>query len=89
LVAIVSHRHLRYATGVLHLTLLASSIALIRSGRIYRMILGAQLALFLTAVTRPGIARYYVVVTWATVPSLISYLRAGVSPAWEKVEGTR
>ena len=89
LLAIVSHRHLRYGSGLLHLTLLASSIALMRSARVYQVILGAQLALFLNAATRPGIARYYVVVTWATVPSLISYLRAGVSPAWEKVEGTR
>jgi cellulose synthase/poly-beta-1,6-N-acetylglucosamine synthase-like glycosyltransferase len=89
LVAIVSHRHLRYGTGVLHLILLTSSFALARSGRFYRGAVGAQLSLLLAAAARPGIARYYVVVTWATVPSLINYLRAGVSPVWEKVAGTR
>ena len=45
--------------------------------------------LLLLAAARPGIARYYVVVTWATVPALINYLRAGVSPVWEKAEGSR
>jgi hypothetical protein len=89
LTAIVSHRHLRYATGVLHLILLASSIALARSGPLYRRAVAAQLALLLGAAARPGIARYYVVVTWATVPSLINYLRAGVPPVWEQVPGTR
>jgi hypothetical protein len=87
--AIVSHRHLRYASGLLHLLLLASSLALVRSGRIYRIALGAQIALLATAAARSGIARYYVLVTWATVPALINYLRAGVSPVWEKAEGTR
>ena len=89
LIAIASHRHLRYASGMLHLILIASSIALVGAGRVYRAALGAQGALLLTAVARPGIARYYVLVTWATVPSLINYLRAGVSPVWEKAEGTR
>jgi cellulose synthase/poly-beta-1,6-N-acetylglucosamine synthase-like glycosyltransferase len=89
LLALVSHRHLRYASGMLHLILLASSIALIRAGRVYQVALGAQLALLVAAVTSSGIARYYVLVTWATVPSLVNYLRAGVSPVWEKAAGTR
>ncbi len=88
-IEIVSHRHLRYASGLLHLILLVSSIALIPAGLVYRTVLGAQVALFSAALARSGIARYYVLVTWATVPSLINYLRAGVSPFWEKVEGTR
>jgi phosphatidate cytidylyltransferase len=29
------------------------------------------------------------IVTWATVPALANYLRAGVSPVWEKAAGTR
>ena len=37
LLALVSHRHLRYGSGVLHVVLLASSIAL-RDGRAYRAI---------------------------------------------------
>jgi cellulose synthase/poly-beta-1,6-N-acetylglucosamine synthase-like glycosyltransferase len=87
--AVVSHRHLRYATGPLHLTLLASSIALARAGHVYRLALGAQGALLAAAAARSGIARYYVLVTWATVPALLNYLRAGVPPDWEKAEGTR
>jgi glycosyltransferase involved in cell wall biosynthesis len=89
LLEIVSHRHLRYASGVLHLLLLASSIALVGAGHIYQAALGAQLALLVAAVAHGGIARYYVLVTWATVPALVNYLRAGVSPVWEKAEGTR
>jgi cellulose synthase/poly-beta-1,6-N-acetylglucosamine synthase-like glycosyltransferase len=86
---IVSHRHLRYASGMLHLVLLASSIGLVRAGRVYRCLLGAQAALLVAALARSGIARYYVVVTWATVPALINCLRGEVSPVWEKAEGTR
>jgi len=85
---IVSHRHLRYGSGALHLALLASSIALVGTGRFYRGALGAQVLLLLAA-ARPGIARYYVAVTWATVPALVNYFRAGVSPLWEKAEGSR
>jgi cellulose synthase/poly-beta-1,6-N-acetylglucosamine synthase-like glycosyltransferase len=89
LLEIVSHRHLRYSSGMLHLALLASSIGLVRAGRVYQGVLGAQVALLLAAVARSGIARYYVLVTWATVPALNNFLRAGVSPVWEKAEGTR
>jgi hypothetical protein len=88
LVALVSHRHLRYASGPLHLVLLATSAALARDGRFYRAALAGQAGLLLAAL-RPGIARYYVVVTWATVPALLNYVRAGVSPVWEKAEGSR
>ena len=88
LVALLSHRHLRYASGALHLVLLATSARLARDGRFYRAALAAQAALLLAAL-RPGIARYYVVVTWATVPALLNYFRAGVSPVWEKAAGSR
>ena len=84
-----SHRHLRYASGLLHLTLLASSAALARHGRVYRSALAAQLALLAAAAARPGLARYYVLVTWATLPALGRYLRAGVPAVWEKAPGTR
>jgi hypothetical protein len=56
---------------------------------VYRCLLGAQAALLVAALARSGIARYYVVVTWATVPALINCLRGEVSPVWEKAEGTR
>ena len=85
----VSHRHLRYASGVLHALLLASSIAGARASPVRRAALGGQLALLGAATARSGVARYYVLVTWATVPALTNYLRGGVSPVWEKAAGTR
>jgi cellulose synthase/poly-beta-1,6-N-acetylglucosamine synthase-like glycosyltransferase len=89
LVQVMSHRHLRYASGLLHLALLGTSFALVRSGRVYRAALAAQAALLAAALARSGIARYYVAVTWATVPALVTCLRGKVSPVWEKAEGTR
>jgi hypothetical protein len=89
LLEIVSHRHLRYGSGLLHLILLASSIALIGDGLIYQAVFGAQLALVLAAIAGIGIPRYYVLVTCATVTSLLNYLRSGVPAVWEKAEGTR
>ena len=88
MVALVSHRHLRYASGALHLIMLGASSRLLGAGRVYRGAFAAQAALLLAAL-RPGIARYYVVVTWATVPALLNYFREGVSPVWEKAEGSR
>ncbi|MFL6038172.1 MAG: glycosyltransferase family 2 protein [Gaiellaceae bacterium] len=89
LLEIVSHRHLRYASGLLHLVLLGSSVALVREGLVYELVLGAQLLLLLAAALGVGIARYYVLVTWATVVSLVRYLRFGVPAVWAKAEGTR
>ncbi len=89
LLEILSHRHLRYASGLLHLVLLGSSIALVREGLVYQVALGAQLLLLLAAGIGIGIARYYVLVTWATVVSLVRYLRFGVPAVWAKAEGTR
>jgi cellulose synthase/poly-beta-1,6-N-acetylglucosamine synthase-like glycosyltransferase len=86
---IVSHRHLRYGSGILHLVLLGSSIALVGSGFVYQLALAAQLLLLAAAAAGVGIARYYVLVTWATVASLVNYLREGVPAVWEKAEGTR
>jgi cellulose synthase/poly-beta-1,6-N-acetylglucosamine synthase-like glycosyltransferase len=89
LLEILSHRHLRYASGILHLFLLGSSIALVREGLVYQFALGAQLLLLLAAALGVGVARYYVLVTWATVVSLVRYLRFGVPAVWAKAEGTR
>jgi hypothetical protein len=89
LLAILSHRHLRYASGLLHLALLGSSIALAGSGWIYVAALAAQVLLLAAAAAGVGLARYYVLVTWATLVSLVNYLRVGVPPVWEKAEGTR
>ncbi|MDQ2968501.1 MAG: glycosyltransferase family 2 protein [Actinomycetota bacterium] len=89
LLEILSHRHLRYASGLLHLILLGSSLALVREGLVYQLALGAQVLLLLAAAVGVGIARYYVLVTWATVVSLVRYLRFGVPAVWAKAEGTR
>jgi cellulose synthase/poly-beta-1,6-N-acetylglucosamine synthase-like glycosyltransferase len=81
-VALISHRHLRYASGVLHLILLASTVALLGDGWFYAVALGLQLGLFAAAAVGVGIARYYVLVSWATVVSLWNYLRRGVPATW-------
>ncbi|HLX31747.1 MAG TPA: glycosyltransferase family 2 protein [Gaiellaceae bacterium] len=82
LVALLSHRHLRYASGVLHLVLLGSSIALLGHGTVYAVFLGLQLGLLAAALAGVGIARYYVLITWATVVALLNYLRRGVPATW-------
>ena len=94
---LLSHRVLRYASGLLHVVLFASSIALARHGIVYQVALAGQLAwLVLAALGRlrvrvpgAGIAYYYFLVTWATIAALVSYLRFGVSPHWERAEGVR
>jgi cellulose synthase/poly-beta-1,6-N-acetylglucosamine synthase-like glycosyltransferase len=88
-IEIVSHRLLRYASGLLHLVLLATSLALATHGWVYAAVLAAQLLLLLAAALGAGIARYYVLVTWATVQALWNYVRRGVPATWEPAEGTR
>jgi cellulose synthase/poly-beta-1,6-N-acetylglucosamine synthase-like glycosyltransferase len=88
-VALISHRHLRYGSGLLHAVLLATSLALVTQGWVYDLVLGAQLALLAAAAAGVGIARYYVLVTWATVAALWNYLRRGVPATWQPAEGTR
>ena len=82
LLALVSHRHLRYASGLLHLILLGSSIALLGRGAVYPVLLGLQLGLLAAALAGVGIARYYVLITWATIVALWNYLRRGVPASW-------
>ena len=89
LVEVLSHRILRYASGILHIVLLATSLALVGEGLLYQFALGFQLALIAAALLGVGIARYYALVTWATVVSLWNYLRRGVPATWEAAEGTR
>src|ERR687885_678928 len=59
LVEIVSHRLLRYGSGLLHLALLGSSLRLARAGRLYAAALAGQLLFLAAAVGRPGLPRYY------------------------------
>jgi hypothetical protein len=89
LVETLSHRHLRYGSGLLHLVLLGSSAALAGEGPAYRSALGGQLGVLGAAALGAGLPRYYVLVTWATVESLWNYLRRGVPATWEAAEGTR
>lgn len=86
---IVSHRLLRYGSGILHVVLLASSFALLSHGWVYDVVLAAQLAVLAAAASGVGIARYYVLVTWATLVSLRNYIRRGVPATWQAAEGTR
>ena len=86
---IVSHRLLRYGSGLLHLALLGSSVALAPRGRVYALALAGQAAFLAAAAARPGLPRYYTLVTWATVEALVGYLRHGVPAVWDKAEGTR
>jgi cellulose synthase/poly-beta-1,6-N-acetylglucosamine synthase-like glycosyltransferase len=86
---IVSHRLLRYGSGLLHIALLATSLALIAHGWIYDAVLAAQFALLLAAAAGVGVVRYYVLVSWATLVALWNYLRRGVPATWDVPEGTR
>jgi cellulose synthase/poly-beta-1,6-N-acetylglucosamine synthase-like glycosyltransferase len=89
LVKLVSHRHLRYGSGVLHLALLGSSFMLAGRGGVYRLAWLGQLAFLAEAARRPGLARYYTLVTWGTVESLKNYVDRGVPAVWDKAPGTR
>jgi glycosyltransferase involved in cell wall biosynthesis len=89
LVEVLSHRHLRYASGLLHLLALGTNIALLGHGALYAVTLGLQLGLLAAAAVGVGIARYYVLVSWATVVALWNYLRRGVPSTWDAAEGTR
>ncbi len=94
---LVSHRVLRYSTGILHLGLLVSNLMLVARAPFYRLFLLFQLAgLGLAAAGRarlpiPGarIAYYYFVVTKATIAALVRYLRSGTPQMWDKAKGTR
>jgi cellulose synthase/poly-beta-1,6-N-acetylglucosamine synthase-like glycosyltransferase len=96
--AIVSHRFLRYLTGVMHLLLLLVSVPLAGHGGVYAVALGAQLAglgLALLSMALGGrvpginILQYYLAMTWATFISLVRYLRRGVPATWDAAAGTR
>ena len=56
LVEVISHRLLRYGSGLLHLVLLATSLALVGEGLVYQLVLGAQLLLLVAAAVGVGIA---------------------------------
>jgi glycosyltransferase involved in cell wall biosynthesis len=94
---LVSHRVLRYSTGILHIALLVSNVLLVTRARFYRVFLVLQLVDFALAAAGklrlpvPGarLAYYYYVVTKATVAALVRYLRFGTPQTWDKARGTR
>jgi cellulose synthase/poly-beta-1,6-N-acetylglucosamine synthase-like glycosyltransferase len=97
LAELVSHRVLRYGSGVLHLLLLGSTFALASGAPVYRAALAGQLGFLALAVAgrrrlpvpASGLAYYYVLTTAATVDALVRYLREGSPATWTKAEGTR
>jgi glycosyltransferase involved in cell wall biosynthesis len=97
LAQLVSHRVLRYSTGILHVALLLSNVLLIARAPFYRRVLMLQLAgLGLAGAGKarlpiPGarLAYYYFVVTKATAAALVRYLRSGTPQTWDKAKGTR
>jgi len=96
-VELVSHRLLRYGSGILHILLLLSSAALVGEGWAYELALALQLLWLLLAaagrfrvrIPGAGLAYYYLVVTWATLAGLARYVRFGPPLLWERIEGTR
>ena len=100
LVAILSHRHLRYLSGLLHIAALALNVAVVavRPGYLLAWatlaVQAAALGLALLGRLRApvpfaALAWYYTLVSWATTQALLNYLRRGVPPVWEKAAGTR
>jgi cellulose synthase/poly-beta-1,6-N-acetylglucosamine synthase-like glycosyltransferase len=96
-VELVSHRLLRYGSGILHVLLLLSNAALVGEGWLYRVAFVLQLLWLLLAaagrfrvpIPGAGLAYYYFVVTWATLAGLVRYVRFGPPLLWERIEGTR
>ncbi len=93
---IASHRVLRYATPLLHLVALCTSIGLIRRAPVYRLAAATQVALLVAAAagsrrkSRPLlIARYYVLTTASLAAGLLDHLRHGTEAGWDAAEGTR
>lgn len=96
-IQLLSHRILRYASGLLHVVLLATNVVLVARAPFYRAFLALQLAgLALAGAGKlrlpvPGarIAYYYWAVTKATLAGLVRYLRSGTPQTWDKAKGTR
>jgi cellulose synthase/poly-beta-1,6-N-acetylglucosamine synthase-like glycosyltransferase len=97
LAELISHRVLRYASGLLHVLLFVTTLALLGQGLLYRFAFLGQLTwLGLAAAGKarlpiPGarLAYYYFLVTRATAAGLVRYLRSGTPQTWGKAKGTR
>jgi len=96
-VQLFSHRVLRYASGLLHVGLLATTVRLVRHGRVYRLALAAQVGLVAAAAAGRGgrrvpgarFAHYYVTLVVATLAGLTEQLRRGTPLRWGQAAGTR
>jgi cellulose synthase/poly-beta-1,6-N-acetylglucosamine synthase-like glycosyltransferase len=93
---IFSHRVLRYASPLLHLVALGTSVALLDQGTVYAVAVALQAAVLLAAAlagvipARPLlIARYYVLATASLAAGLWDWLAHGTTAGWEPAEGTR
>jgi glycosyltransferase involved in cell wall biosynthesis len=97
LAELVSHRVLRYGSGVVHLVLLGSSATLAGESPLYTLAFVGQLGFLALAyagrrrldVPAASLAYYYFLTTAATVDALVRYLRGGSPATWAKAEGTR
>jgi cellulose synthase/poly-beta-1,6-N-acetylglucosamine synthase-like glycosyltransferase len=93
---IYSHRVLRYSSPLLHLVALATNVALVGEGVVYRVTLALQVAFLAAAALGPVVpfrpfrlAYYYVTVTASVALGLWDRIRGRVPRAWEKAEGAR
>ena len=89
LVSVISHRLLRYGSGVLHLALLGTSLVLAPTGWPYALVLLGQLAVltaFAAGVPDRAVLRLRHV---GDRPGARNYLRRGVPATWDAAEGTR
>ncbi len=95
----ISHRLLRYASGLLHVILLvASPVLAVAIGGVWWWLLAGQLLLLIVAfvskrlgarITVLALAEYYVLVSAATLIALWNAVMHGIEPVWERPEGTR
>jgi cellulose synthase/poly-beta-1,6-N-acetylglucosamine synthase-like glycosyltransferase len=97
-VALLSHRLLRYATGPLHVVFLLAALALAPTTRTGRAVVAGHavwLGLALRGRRSPvrsriaAFAWYYLVVTAASLAGLVRMVREGPQVTWSAVEGTR
>jgi glycosyltransferase involved in cell wall biosynthesis len=93
---IFSHRVLRYGSPFLHLVALATSLALLGDGAVYRGAAAVQLAILGAAAVAPAVrsrpllvARYYVLTTASLAAGLWDWLASGTDAGWEPAPGTR
>ncbi len=93
---ILSHRLLRYASPLLHLVALVTSLILITHGWIYVAAVALQVLLLVATAAAPYapnrlflIARYYVLTTASLAAGLWDWSRGQATVTWEPVEGTR